>query len=113
MKNYVHLSLLPEMKKVYQSADIKVTTIGEVEGMIPMVENPALKFVSEIIGTKGAEHVAFGTEAGIYQSYGIDCVVCGPGSIEQAHKADEFITIDQLQSCLIMFEKLRDRLSQH
>ena len=113
MYDYAMQTLLPEMKKVCPGSEIKVRTVGEIEGLEPVVNNSALELVSELTGAMGTEQVAFGTEAGIYQSYGIDCVVCGPGSIEQAHKADEFITIDQLQSCLIMFEKLRDRLSQH
>ena len=43
--------------------------------------------------------VAYGTEAGLFQGAGIPTVVCGPGNIEQAHKADEFVEIDQLRQC--------------
>jgi len=55
--------------------------------------------------------VPFGTEAGIFQALGMDVVVCGPGSIEQAHKADEFLAVEQLEQCLKMLEKLGIKLA--
>ena len=54
----------------------------------------------------------FGSEAGLFSSrLGIPTVVCGPGSIDQAHKADEFVAIDQLQRCDAMMDALLDRLA--
>ena len=110
MYEFALQTLLPQMKNVCPNADITVTTIGEVEGLVPMEDNMARELVAELTGANGADLVAFGTEAGIFQSLGMDCVVCGPGSIEQAHKADEFVSIDQLQSCLTMLEKLKVKL---
>ena len=55
----------------------------------------------------------FGTEAGIFQNLGVDVVVCGPGSIEQAHKADEFVAVEQLVRCLKMLEKLAVKLDRY
>ena len=55
--------------------------------------------------------VSFGTEAGLFQEFGISTVVCGPGSIEQAHTVDEFITFDQLKLCLKMLVDLKERLT--
>ena len=66
--------------------------------------------VSELTGANNSDVVAFGTEAGLFQALGTDVVVCGPGSIEQAHKADEFIAIEQLSQCIGMLERLGDRL---
>jgi acetylornithine deacetylase len=54
--------------------------------------------------------LSFGTEGGLFQQLGIPTVVCGPGSIEQAHKADEFVALDQLSQCLRFLERLTDRL---
>jgi len=65
----------------------------------------------ELTGANTAELVAFGTEAGLFQGYGMSAVVCGPGSIEQAHKPDEFVSIDQLQQCLDMLGRLGDKLA--
>jgi acetylornithine deacetylase len=55
--------------------------------------------VREITGANSVETVAYGTEAGLFQQAGIPAVICGPGSIEQAHKADEFVALSQLDAC--------------
>ncbi len=65
----------------------------------------------ELTGANGADTVAFGTEAGIFQALGMSAVVCGPGSIEQAHKPDEYLALDQLEECLAMLERLAGRLA--
>ncbi len=98
--------LLPEMRQIYPEADITVETIGEVAGLEPMAENEARRIMSELTGANGADLVAFGTEAGIFQAMGMDVVVCGPGSINQAHKADEYLSLDQLDQCLSVLQKL-------
>ncbi|WP_299350863.1 acetylornithine deacetylase [uncultured Shimia sp.] len=103
--------LLPQMQAVHPEAAIDLETIGEVAGLVPTDNNQARKIASELTGANGADLVAFGTEAGIFQALGTDVVVCGPGSIEQAHKADEYLSIDQLSQCLVMLNKLGDRLS--
>jgi len=54
--------------------------------------------------------VPFGTEAGLFQAAGMSTVVCGPGSIAQAHTADEFITREQLTRCLTMLGDLKPKL---
>ncbi|SHI58718.1 acetylornithine deacetylase [Shimia gijangensis] len=101
---------LPKMRTVHPEATIELETIGEVAGLIPTDKNEARQIVSELTGANGADLVAFGTEAGIFQALGTDVVVCGPGSIEQAHKADEFLSLDQLSQCLTMLSRLGDRL---
>ena len=53
--------------------------------------------------------VSFGTEAGLFQEVGISTVVCGPGSIEQAHKIDEFIELDEIKKCLKFLEGVKDK----
>lgn len=102
--------LLPRMRAVYPNASIELETIGEVAGLVPTSQNEARQILSELTGTNEAGLVAFGTEAGIFQALGTDVVVCGPGSIEQAHKADEYISLDQLSQCLTMLERLGGRL---
>ncbi|WP_108813587.1 acetylornithine deacetylase [Loktanella sp. Alg231-35] len=108
---YCNDVLLPQMRAVHPAASIETEVIGEVAGLVPVDNNEALRIVMELTGANGADVVPFGTEAGIFQSLGMDVVVCGPGSIEQAHKADEFIKVDQLSQCLTMLEKLGGKLS--
>ena len=76
-----------------------------------MTQNPLRDTLLAITGQNGASTVPFGTEAGIYQALGMDVVVCGPGSIAQAHKPDEFITHSQLSLCLDLLEQLAQRLT--
>src|SRR5690606_39695511 len=69
-------------------------------------DSEARRIVMELTGADRADVVPFGTEAGLFQLAGISSIICGPGSIEQAHKPDEFIAIDQLAACLEMLDKL-------
>ena len=102
--------LLPAMQAVAPDASIRVEVMGEVVGLEPMADNAARDLVATLTGVNGASNVAFGTEAGLFQSMGMAAVVCGPGSIEQAHKPDEFITRAQLGACDKMLEKLAGKL---
>ncbi|MEP2717444.1 acetylornithine deacetylase [Pseudophaeobacter sp.] len=98
--------LLPAMRQTHPEASITLETIGEVAGLEPMAQNEARRIMSELTGANDADLVAFGTEAGIFQALGMDVVVCGPGSIAQAHKADEYLALDQLDQCLSVLGRL-------
>ena len=80
--------------------------IGEVAGLDVLDDNAARELVSGLVGANGAEVVSFGTEAGLFQEMGMSVVICGPGSIQQAHKPDEFVSLQQLSSCLDMLDRL-------
>jgi len=103
--------LLPAMRAVAPQAAISTEVIGEVSGLEPADDNEARRIVAELTGANGADVVAFGTEAGLFQGLGMSAVVCGPGSIAQAHKPDEYVSLDQLQSCLDMLTGLERRLT--
>ena len=107
---YCEEVLLPAMQRVSSDSRIETHTIGEVEGLHPVSENDARSIVAELTGANAFDLVSFGTEAGLFQGLGMSVVVCGPGSIEQAHKPDEFVSIPQLQSCLEMLTGLQARL---
>ncbi len=111
MRAHVYNTLLPAMQAVWPDARIHTEVMGEVDGLEPTADNEARRIVAQLTGTGEADLVAFGTEAGIFQSIGMDVVVCGPGSIEQAHKPDEFLAIDQLSKCVLMLERLAGRLA--
>tara|TARA_B100001250_G_scaffold134105_1_gene114652 strand:- start:285 stop:1472 length:1188 start_codon:yes stop_codon:yes gene_type:complete len=101
--------LLPEMKKVHPNSSIKKEIIGEIIGFDRLEKSEACEFVSSITGDNTREVVSFGTEAGLFQEIGISTVVCGPGSIEQAHKIDEFIKLDELKKCLGFLEGIKKK----
>jgi acetylornithine deacetylase len=108
---YVDTVLLPAMRAVSPNCGIVTHTIGEVEGLLVVDESEARDIVRELTGCDHADVVPFGTEAGLFQAAGISSIICGPGSIDQAHKPDEFIAIDQLAACLEMLDKLRLKLA--
>ncbi|WP_424940740.1 acetylornithine deacetylase [Aliiroseovarius sp. S253] len=103
---YCNDTLLPAMQAVHPDASIETEIVGEVAGLIPVEGNEAKRILSELTGANSADVVPFGTEAGIFQQLGMDVVVCGPGSIEQAHKADEYLSLDQLSKCLDLLGKI-------
>lgn len=70
-------------------------------------------FAKRLSQSNAVTKVAFGTEAGFFDALGIPTVVCGPGSMEgQGHKADEYITLDQLSACDLMLDRLLSDISQ-
>lgn len=103
-------TLLPAMQKIHPAASIHTEALGEVAGLEPMPKNAIRDLVAELTGANGTDLVPFGTEAGLFQAIGMDVIVCGPGSIAQAHKPDEFVAIDQLEHCLNMLERLSAKL---
>ena len=110
MRRYTDEVLLPAMRSVAPEAEIRVDGMGEVAGLEPMEENAARDLLADLTGANGAGVVPFGTEAGLFQALGMAAVVCGPGSIQEAHKPDEFVTLDQLAACDRMLGKLAERL---
>jgi acetylornithine deacetylase len=107
---YAETVLKPAMRTVAPQADIVRHTIAEVAGFEPADDNEALRIVQALTGANTADLVSFGTEAGLYQDYGLACVICGPGSIEQAHKPDEYVSREQLAACLAMLAGLDGKL---
>lgn len=104
------LQLLKTMRSVYPGSDISKHTISEVEGLMPMGATQARELMCQLTGDSQVGVVSYGTEAGLFQSLGASCIVCGPGSIQQAHKADEFVSIEQIEQCLFMLEKLHRKI---
>ncbi len=106
MARVVDQELLPQMQAIHRLASIETEVIGEVVGLEVMPENAARDLLAELTGANQADVVAFGTEAGLFQKMGMSVAVCGPGSINEAHKPDEFVSREQLQSCLDMLARL-------
>jgi acetylornithine deacetylase len=108
IESYVNNVLLPEMKKVYPKSNIKKEIIGEIIGFTKEEKSEAVNLICNLTGDNSRDVVSFGTEAGLFQELGISTVVCGPGSIEQAHKIDEFVSFEQLKKCLDLLIKINN-----
>ena len=107
---YVKNTLLPQMQKVYPKANIQKEIIGEIIGFTKEEKSDAVNLVCNLTGDNSRETVAFGTEAGLFQEIGISTVVCGPGSVKQAHTIDEYVSFDQLKLCLKMLIDLKEKI---
>lgn len=93
-------------------AAIEVDIINTYPGLDTPVTSQAVAFVKSLIGANGTMKVAFGTEGGLFsRDVGIPTVVCGPGSMAQGHKPDEFVSLEQMRRCDDMLEKLLQRLA--
>ncbi|KAA3633570.1 MAG: acetylornithine deacetylase, partial [Proteobacteria bacterium] len=101
--------LAKEMQWACADANVVTHVIGEVGGLEPVPHSEALRIARELTGSETSV-VSFGTEAGLFQQLGISTVVCGPGSIDQAHKPDEYVSLEQLGRCLEMLDGLIPRL---
>ena len=108
MDNYVKNILLPEMKKTYPASKIKKEIIGEIVGFNKEEKSEAVNLICNLTGNNSKDVVSFGTEAGLFQQLGISTVVCGPGSIEQAHKVNEYVSVEQIKKCLGFINEIRN-----
>ncbi|GKS77893.1 acetylornithine deacetylase [Acidovorax sp. SUPP950] len=92
-------SLEPAMHKVAPSTGITFETICEIPSFLGNRDDAVTRLAQRLAGEQGTTLVAFGTEAGLFKNAGIPTVVCGPGSIQQAHQPDEYVSLDQLARC--------------
>lgn len=104
--------LIPEMLEVSSAAGIMLEEHNNTVGLNMRPEDEAVALVCALTGNNDISKVAFTTEAGLFQKAGIPAVVCGPGSILQAHKPDEFIALDQVRQCEAFLRRLMDFMTQ-
>lgn len=107
---YADQTLVPEMRQVHAGSAIHWESLIDYPALS---DDPAAAWLKELAcaaaNNSATRTVSFGTEGGLFQAMGVPAVVCGPGSIEQAHKADEYVTFDQLSQCLDFMESLAAR----
>ncbi len=89
---------------------IESTVLANVPGLTPEPDGFAESCAHGLAGNRHARTVSYVTEAGLYQKAGYSTVVVGPGSIKEAHRADEFVSLDQLHQCRDFLARLRDIL---
>ena len=93
------------------SADIRMVPLGKVPGLSPESPRVALELAQDLTGQAVEESVVYATEAGLFQRAGIDTVVCGPGSMDQGHTANEYIELTQIAACEEFLHALAAHLS--
>jgi acetylornithine deacetylase len=98
--------ILPKYQERAGEARIATELHASYPGLTMDEDSPAIALARELSGANAVEAVAYGTEAGHFQRAGIPAVICGPGSIDQAHKADEFVALSELDKCDAFLKKV-------
>jgi acetylornithine deacetylase len=93
-------------KKGAPNAGFETTIKAAYPGLRRDLDSPAVRLACALSGSNDVHAVSYGTEAGLFQAAGIPAVICGPGSIDQGHKADEFVALDQLDLCAAFLRKV-------
>jgi acetylornithine deacetylase len=108
------LAYLDDLRKNMQAhrkeCDVTTTQRASVLPLKPDDASPATNLALMLTGSNQIAKASFATEAGIFQKDGIAAVVCGPGSIAQAHQPNEFITLDQVEKCTAFMRRLIERV---
>ena len=99
LQRYAEQTLLPAMQAVSAQSAITFSELSSYPGLATSLQSQAAEWVAQFCGSQEFGTVAFGTEGGLFDQAGIPTVVCGPGSMEQGHKPDEFISVAQLDAC--------------
>lgn len=103
---YAQQTLEPQMRAVQPASAIRFSPLSAYPGLDTAAHSAAAQLIARLSGSDSFGTVAFGTEGGLFAAAGIPCVVCGPGSMEQGHKPDEFITLAQLDACYSLLRRL-------
>jgi acetylornithine deacetylase len=98
--------LEPQMRAVDPASHITFAEMSEFPGLETSAASDVAGLAKRLAGNDGHGKVAYGTEGGLFARAGIPTVVIGPGSIEQAHKADESIAVAQLEACGAFLDRL-------
>jgi len=113
LQSYAQAQLLPRMRALNPASDIRLQPLSAYPGLATPAQSEAAQWVALLSGSTEFGTVAFGTEGGLFDQAGIPTVVCGPGSMEQGHKPDEFVSVEQLAGCDAMLRRLVDYLQAH
>ena len=104
-------AIVAPLRGTFPEAEIVVERLWDYPGLGTPSDAGVVNFVKGLTGANGTMKVAFGTEGGLFsQRLGIPAVICGPGSMAQGHKPDEFVTVEQMARCEAMMAALLTRL---
>lgn len=107
---YANDVLLPKMRAEHADAGLTLSKVAAAPSLDVAEQAAITQLVRALTADRDTNKVAYGTEAGLFQRAGIPAVVCGPGDIQQAHKPDEFVALEQLAACEAFLHKVVDSL---
>lgn len=110
IKDYAERVILPEMRRTDADTGISFETKAEIPGLNTAEAARVTQLAQALSRNKSTSKVAYATEGGLFQQAGIPAIICGPGSIEQAHKPDEYVTLEQVALCESFMERLLQQM---
>jgi acetylornithine deacetylase len=110
LRDYALTTLLPEMHAVSDTSAIHFHEVNNTPGLSVTAEDPLVKLAQTLSGANDTGKVSYTAEAGLFQAAAIPAILCGPGSIEQAHKPNEFVSLDQIARCETFVQRLFEHL---
>jgi acetylornithine deacetylase len=112
IRAYASDVLEPEMKRVDPAAGVTFFIKSDTPGLAAAEDERITALAQALARNRSTGKVAYAAEAGLFQRAGIPSIFCGPGSIEQAHKPNEYITLEQLARCESFLDRLLEELSR-
>ncbi|KAA8740499.1 acetylornithine deacetylase [Pseudomonas koreensis] len=106
LQAYAEQQVLPRMRAVSEHSAIRFSELSAYPGLATDAQSQAAELIAAFCGSREFTTVAFGTEGGLFDAAGIPTVVCGPGSMDQGHKPDEFVSRAQLDACDAMLQRM-------
>ncbi|HEX7855716.1 MAG TPA: acetylornithine deacetylase [Sphingobium sp.] len=103
--------ILGPLRDRFPTVALSTEIVANAPALVPEVEGRAESLAKQLARTNSAIAVPYAAEAGQFQNAGLSAVIIGPGSIEQAHKGDEWVELDQLSACAAFIERLGEHLS--
>lgn len=103
--------IIAPLRAEFPEAAIRIEQMNAYPGLNTPTDAAVVRFVQGLTGANGTMKVAFGTEGGLFtRDIGVPTVICGPGSMAQGHKPDEYVTVEQMARGAAMLAALLDRL---
>ena len=111
VRRFAETTLLPEMRRVSAATGIVFEEINTTQGLVTGPDEEIVHLAQRLSGANALGKVSYGTEAGLFQAEDIPTVICGPGSMEQGHKPNEFVSLEQVRACEAFMRRLMDHLT--
>ena len=110
VKRYAESVLLPEMQRVDPQSGFQWDVLSIMPGLSVGADSAPAQLALRLTDLRDIGKVSYGTEAALFQQAGMPAIVCGPGSIEQAHKPNEYVSLDQIGQCEAYLRRLMQRM---
>ena len=110
IREYAERVLLPEMHRTDPDTGVSIEIKSDNPGLSMSETDEITRLAQALARKRSTAKVAYLTEGGLFQQAGIPAIICGPGSIEQAHRPDEYVTLEQVALCESFMQRLLEQM---